>query len=307
MSAAAAPSALEPLKELAEKYRAEFQESYEGLRQRSVELGDTLQQYVHQAKDKLHAIEPELKQEGNELVQTLQNLEPIEGAQVDAKLLNTFAWVSVLQFGYLIASSVTAVALHPIVGLLINGFTASLLSLVLLPYLAFLHLRKTAADNAPSDAQIRFQLLGLALVQGLLNGFVLANRQISSIEPFAFVTPLAIAVSAQLIGNNNQRLSLLGACVGSGLAVQLVLGLVIGQLSVPYVLLALLYGGIAYCALQLYIKHQGAANHTNHTDHLFQLGFLAAAVYAEVLVVGLFGSAKPSSGIVTDKPLVGVL
>lgn len=293
----AVSSVLDPMKELADKYRVEFQETYEGLRQRSVQLGDSLQQYLERANGKIQELEPQLKQEGSQLLHTLQDMGPIEPL-FQSKFLGTFAWIGVLQFGYLLASSVSAVALHPLIGLVVDGFSASLLSFLLLPYLAYVQVQSSPTD----DVQARFKLLGLALAQGLLNGFLLSNRQISSVEPLAFLNPLGIALAAQLVGNSNQRLPVLGACAGSGLAVQLMVGLVLGQLSFPYMLLSLLYGGISFCALQLYFKHHANIDSSAHGNHLMMLGFFLAAVYAEVLVVGLFGYAKFSAA--SEHPLV---
>lgn len=288
---------MQPVKELADKYRVEFQETYEGLRQRSLQLGDSLQHYLEQANQKIHELEPQLKQEGNYLVDTLQNMAPIE-TTYQSKLLGTFAWTALLQFAYLVSSAVSAIALYPLIGLVLGGFSASLLSLVLLPYLAYLQVQLPNTD----DVQARFKLLGLALVEGLLNGFLFSNRQISSVEPLAFLTPLAIALAAQLMGNKSQRLPVLSACAGSGLVVQLMMGAVLGQLSAPYLLLTLLYGGIAFSSLQIYFKHHDTIDGSDHGNHLMMLAFFMAAVYAEVLVVGLFGFSKNS--FASDKPLV---
>uniref|UniRef100_A0A915DHD0 Uncharacterized protein n=1 Tax=Ditylenchus dipsaci TaxID=166011 RepID=A0A915DHD0_9BILA len=300
MSEAAPASMIGPVKELAEKYRVEFQEGYELVRQRSAQLGDTLQQYLQQANEKVQAFEPQLKQEGNDLVLTLQNMEPVDGL-LKAKFLGMFSWISVLQVAYFVSSVISATILYPLVGLVLHGFYAALLSFVLLPSLAYLEVQ-----NSPVDSQARFKLLALALSQGLLNGFIYANRQLSSVEPLAFLSPLAIALAAQMMGNSsNQRLPILGVCIGSGSALQLVLGMIMGQLSIPYVMLALLYGGIAFCALQLYFKHHAHIDGSAHADHAFMLAYSLAAVCAQGLVLGLFGYAKNSSSpAAIDQPLV---
>ncbi|KAI1701455.1 interactor of ZYG-11 domain-containing protein [Ditylenchus destructor] len=292
-----ASSVVEPVKQLVGKYRSEFESVYDNVRQQSLELSNDLQQYAQQITEQLHAAEPQLKQQGKEIAQALQSMEPVEQVQ-NLKLLEQYSWIGVMQLAIFVSSTVSSYVLYPIVGLVLNGFSASVLCFALLPYLAYLHLSKlplnATLDAQSMDKQARYQLLAFALVEGLLSGFVFASRHLDSMEPLAFLTSLGIALAAQVLSglpSGNQRAVLLGGCVGAGLTMQLTLGFVLGQISASYVLLSLLYAGLAYSALQLQIDQKQASVN----PHIAMLAFVVAALFVEALVVGLFGVSHAST------------
>ncbi|KAH7678285.1 hypothetical protein AAVH_37902, partial [Aphelenchoides avenae] len=60
----------EPVVELVNRYRQEFETSFEGLRRRSVAFSESVQQQLQQAE----ALQPQVTQMGNEVVQALKEL-----------------------------------------------------------------------------------------------------------------------------------------------------------------------------------------------------------------------------------------
>ncbi|KAI1718302.1 interactor of ZYG-11 domain-containing protein [Ditylenchus destructor] len=299
-----ASSVMQPVKQLVEKYRSEFESVYDNVRQQSLEISNDVQQYAQKMTEKIHAAEPQLKPARKRNRSSSPEhgwfnitLEPVEYVQ-NLKLLEHYSWISVMQMAVFVSSTVSAYVLYPIVGLVLNGFSAFLLCFALLPYLAYLHLSKlpfnATLDAQAMDKQARYQLLAFALVEGLLSGFVFASRRLESMEPLAFLSSLGIALAAQVLSglpSGNQRAVLLGGCVGAGFTMQLTLGFVLGQLSAPYVFLSLLYAGLAYSALQLQIQQkQSSVN-----PHIAMLSYVVAALFAEAIVVGLFGGSNVSS------------
>lgn len=68
------PTLMASVKELAEKYRAEFEETFDYVRSRSMKHNDTLQQHVQSIVGKFQSIEPEIKQRREEFIQCVQNV-----------------------------------------------------------------------------------------------------------------------------------------------------------------------------------------------------------------------------------------
>jgi len=271
---------------LAEQYGNEFAEGYEQSRRYSNELGDNLQQYLQQVNEKLQHTERQIKHQRKEWIQSLKNTDPVDGILCN-KLFATLLWVAIMQFAYFVSSTIGSPVVNPLVALFIGGFWSFVLAYLALPSLTSWHLRNTT----DSDVRARFKLLQLAVVEGLLIGFLFSNYRRMSIGPLAFLNSLVIGLAVQLL-TGSSRIILLSASIGGGLAVQLGLGMLLGKLSVLYVFLALLYSGIGYCYVQLYFKYQSSIGYSLQLDHLFMLACFVAALYAEGLTLTLFGSSK---------------
>ncbi|KAI6233237.1 hypothetical protein M3Y99_00935500 [Aphelenchoides fujianensis] len=293
-------SSVQPVVDLAQKYRSEFEQQYEGLRQRSVQLSERAKERLQQLQEQAKELQPLAQQKKDELAQVVVDQSPIEGVQA-GRVLETFAWTAVLQLTYAAVATGTGIALAPLVGLVLDGLPAFALAYGLLPYLAYRHVQQPGADDTG-----RFKLLAFAAVEGLLVGFLMADRYLTTFGPLSFLTPLMIGVVAQLTEGKlgPSRQAFLGATIGSGLALHLVLGLLGGQLSFAYLLLAVAYSAVGLVTLQLYLKYQLADQSVRSAGrstplilplqaptHSYQLGFFLGALGAQAVVYGLFGGS----------------
>ncbi|KAK6057863.1 hypothetical protein COOONC_04578 [Cooperia oncophora] len=100
------------------------------------------------------------------------------------------------------------------------------------------------------------ELLSYAILQGVLTGFVIDSIYLSYI-PYAVITPAIIAASFGAVNKNAQgsRKVLLGGTIGTAIGVNFLIGMVTGSLSFIYLLLTLVYAGIAHIILQLCLRN----------------------------------------------------
>lgn len=62
------------VKELAEKYRTEFEETYKIFQHTSMELTDHLQNRIYDIFDKIQSIKPEIKQHRHQIIECIQKM-----------------------------------------------------------------------------------------------------------------------------------------------------------------------------------------------------------------------------------------
>ncbi|KJH50694.1 hypothetical protein DICVIV_03134 [Dictyocaulus viviparus] len=150
------------------------------------------------------------------------------------------------------------------------------------------HFKKSGGD----DAAVRFEVLSLAIAQGILMGFVIDSLYLSAI-PFAILTPAIITASfpvvTQAAGGN--RVTILAGTIGASVIINLAIGLIIGSLSFTYFLLTLTYGSIAAVIMQLIFRNlqEGAKG------HVYQNALSCGFVIAKGMFFLLFGSSEPET------------
>ncbi|KAH7728262.1 Protein Y37D8A.5 [Aphelenchoides avenae] len=266
---------------LAQRYSAELQQSFEGLRQRSVAFNEGVQQKLQEAQQKLQTLQPEVEQKKAELQHALQDMEPLADAK-SALVLETFAWTAVVQLGFRLSFAVGAYILAPGVNLALNHNGAAFIGYILLPYLAYLYLQLPVSDETH-----RFHLLSFAATEGVVIGFLLSRRYLASVQPSYAVTPLVIALSIHLLGPKlaNNRPALYGAAIGGGATVNLLIGLVAGQLSTPYFLLTLMHAAIGFVVLQTFYKF----GTSSAQGHMYTYAYFMLTLFAQGLVFWLLG------------------
>lgn len=95
-------------------------------------------------------------------------------------------------------------------------------------------------------------------LQGLLTGYIFSDTDLVGLPPIAALTPMAIGLiphfGSSVIGEDHAKLVCLA--IGGGFFLHLSLGAII-ELSLPYLLLAGLYGCIGFAILQLYLNNTG--------------------------------------------------
>lgn len=96
------------------------------------------------------------------------------------------------------------------------------------------------------------------LFQGFLTGYIFSDKDLIGMPPIAALTPMAIGLiphfGSSIIGKDHAKLVCL--TIGGGFFLHLSLGAII-DLSLPYLLLAGLYGFIGFTILQLYVNNTG--------------------------------------------------
>lgn len=169
-----------------------------------------------------------------------------------------FAWTTVLQAGFLIAFGIGAYVAAPLLNVVLGRTEAGVIAYIGLPAAFYNHL---IYGEKESDDTRRYHLLNFAIAEGFLVGFALSGRYLATVQPIAFLTPLCISLTAQLVAPKlgNNRAAVFGACLGSAISLQLVFGLSTG-LSFPYFLLTLLYAAAGFATLQLFIKFASAVS-----------------------------------------------
>lgn len=94
--------------------------------------------------------------------------------------------------------------------------------------------------------------------QGLLTGHIFSDKDLIGTPPIAALTPMSIGLiphfGSSIIGKDHAKLICL--TIGGGFLLHLSLGAII-DLSLPYILLAGLYGFIGFTVLQLYVNSAG--------------------------------------------------
>ncbi|CAJ0961462.1 unnamed protein product, partial [Mesorhabditis belari] len=255
---------------LAHKYRAEFEQTLDGLRQRALKLQEQAPELISQTQAN---IEPYKK----DFVDTVQALGEVVTPPLT--ILQTLSWSAVLVLASTIASYASAYVFAPILSLAIGGFGALGLALAAVPMYTAWTIQEDLAAKA-TDMVIRFHLLAAALVEGLLVGLLLQNSYLSG-APLADVllaiTAVAYPFAADKVGHNRQML--LGASVGTSVGVTLLLGLLSGYFTLPYLVLTLLYGAITAVTLQYIYKN---VTSTSAPTYTYQLALLVAFTAANL-------------------------
>ncbi|CAJ0572378.1 unnamed protein product, partial [Mesorhabditis spiculigera] len=268
---------------LANKYRAEFEETFETLRARAIKLQTDAPQLIQETQAN---VEP-YKQEFITTVQATGDVTTPPGL-----VLTTLSWSTVLVLASTVASFVSGYVFAPVLGLAVGGAGALVLALGALPAYSYWSLNQDIAASA-SDVTIRFRLLTAAAVQGLLVGFILQNSYLSGapIAPLLLgIAAAAYPFAAEKFGGNRQML--LGASVGSALGATLVLGLLSGYLTLPYLLLSGLYAGVTAVTLQYMYKNVTAETAPTYN---YQLALLVSFAAARLVVHLIFGMGPDAS------------
>lgn len=95
-----------------------------------------------------------------------------------------------------------------------------------------------------------------AISEGVLTGFILAERYLSTVQPLPFLMPFLVAIIGNLVADRigNSRKALLCATLGTTTVVYLMLGTISGQISFSYVTLVVLYGLVGLASIQQFFK-----------------------------------------------------
>ncbi|KAF1762630.1 hypothetical protein GCK72_010892 [Caenorhabditis remanei] len=260
------------------KYAQDIQQAAEGVRQRALAL-------QQEGPAQLQQLQSQLQPQTQELMSALQETQAPIGLATSS-VVEIFGWSSILLLGAGIASIVGGYVLSPIFGIFIGRAGAAILATLVLPGLAAYQLN--AEDGSTSAT--RFQLLLLALTQGILMGHSISYTYVSG-QPLSFITPLVIAFAYPLVAGQvgSARVPLLGGAVGAAFGVQLMAGLVSGSLSFSYFMLAALYSAASGALLQVAFKNLSPPTRA----HMYQILLVASFLFSKALVYGLFGSAEP--------------
>ncbi|KAF8384295.1 hypothetical protein PRIPAC_73437 [Pristionchus pacificus] len=266
---------------LGNQYKGEFTAYAEGLRLRSAQVQELVQQQLASTASQAESFKATLQ----DVVQDKSDVQTPPSA-----VLPTFLWTTVLTLGASVGFFVGANILGGLVHLFFGGFFIALGVLVALPLYAYFTIKAKQAV-AGSDAELRMFLLAYALGSGVLLGAGFNSTYFYS-EPLAFLTPLVVslvfAYGAPALGA--ARPTLLGASVGGALGLTLVAGILTGALSTSYLLLSLMYAGIACLTLMTLFKF---VKSESDATHLYMLGYVVAYFYVKALTFFVMGSYQP--------------
>uniref|UniRef100_A0A1I7XUI4 Uncharacterized protein n=1 Tax=Heterorhabditis bacteriophora TaxID=37862 RepID=A0A1I7XUI4_HETBA len=278
-------------------YRREFEDTFNGLRHRGQVIQKRALQFLTDTRAQVNP-------QKQKLVQLVSDTSDIN---IPHKVVvGTFAWASVLILGASIGSFLGSFVLDLFISCFVGKVGAAVLAFLIIPIYAYNTIKKDEAAGVP-DAIIRFSLLFLAIIQGILAGHTISSSYLSA-QPLAFFTPAVIALTfpvihtlcihpclfyllfqsiAHSIGTN--RVSLFCGVLGTALTLNLLLGAVAGYLTTAYFLLTVLYISSASIVLQFVCQD---VKYNEVQLHTYQLALLILFVLVKNFVFLTFGSQQ---------------
>uniref|UniRef100_A0A0N4ZTP7 DUF4203 domain-containing protein n=1 Tax=Parastrongyloides trichosuri TaxID=131310 RepID=A0A0N4ZTP7_PARTI len=274
-------AAAQEISQIAQQYQDEFQRN-------ALETGElvttTAKEAVSTVQKKVDEIAPTALGYKDHAVGIITNFSE---AKINGKeIMGIMLWASVLLIGCRIGALLAHFLLYPFVGLIFDGSTALYLTAIFIP--VYVHFKQSREPL--SEEKSRFRLLGYAIAQGLIVGYIQVDSFLLSQDPFAFLGLAVMGIAAlfltPIFGGN--RLNFLGAVAGSGFAVHFVLGLVLGQLGAIYLLMSILYSAVVFILLQYYLH---AATSKNVALLYMYYNFIAV-IYIQLVFFYIFGYTK---------------
>ncbi|KHJ85719.1 hypothetical protein OESDEN_14547, partial [Oesophagostomum dentatum] len=224
-------------------YRQELEETMEGLCQRGQAVSESLPQVVEDMKQQCR---PQMQ----DFVETVKDTSDVTTPQ--KAVVEIFAWATVMVFFANVGLEFGCYILAPIATLFVGKVGAALAAFIIVPFYAHYQI-KHSLDN---DVIIRFEMLPMAILQGILTGLAISSYTITDI-PFAVLTPATITVAYPTIANSadGNRVKLLGGSVATAVGVNFLLGLTTESLTFCYLLLTTFYAAICALAMQFVFRN----------------------------------------------------
>ncbi|VDK28589.1 unnamed protein product [Gongylonema pulchrum] len=272
--------------QLVNQYRNEFQYGYGSLRKNVASICQGLAN-KNRPHQNLSRLQQELLKQRDEMLATIKDTQSVLPELDTTKLMGAFSWMGIMLLGLSIGAIVGGILLQPVLELFISGVDAALIAYLILPAAAFYCLQLPIDANEQNDLLRRHALFLFAVFEGLLTGYIFANRGLIGVPPLAALTPMAIGlfphIGQSTIGKD--RMKLICMAIGGGMMLHLCMGTIV-DLSLPYFLLAGLYALIGFAVLQLYVNSAGK---DLALTHMYQLSFVCAVIFSQALVYAVFG------------------
>ncbi|KAK6022683.1 hypothetical protein OSTOST_11605 [Ostertagia ostertagi] len=119
-------------------------------------------------------------------------------------VIEVFAWSGVLVLACSVGSLLGAYVLSSVFAAMISKFTASILAYFVIPIAIHASI-KHKERQFQSDNNIRRMMIASTFGQGLLMGYTINQRYLSS-QPLAFITPIAVSFGYATRGHAFQNL-----------------------------------------------------------------------------------------------------
>ncbi|VDM54799.1 unnamed protein product [Angiostrongylus costaricensis] len=249
-------------------------EAVEGYRHEMEDAVQTIEAYSQPAQQMIEETRNQVEPQTQQLITAVQDTQQRPLLRCLRGPLIFFANAGIVVGSYI---------LGPLLSAFLGKSGAALLAFLAIP--GYAHYSITKNSGGGDDAAIRFQVLSLASVQGVLMGFVINSLYLSSI-PFAVLTPAITALSFPVL--SSRILALLAGTIGAAIIFNFAVGLVTGNLSFTYFLLSLTFGGIAAVVMQLIFKNL----HEEARGCVYQNALNYGFIIAKGTFFLLFGSYK---------------
>ncbi len=210
-------------------------------------------------------------------------------------LVDSYVWSAACLFALSVGKFLGARLFRPILALLIAELPCFTISLLLLPQL---FARWT-------EEQQRVNLLPFSVLLGLLTGYGLSNRQMSTAAPPPILMALSLALLSRSFASSltTDRRQFLATVLGTALSIHILYGLFTGSLSLRFCASVLFWFALTAIDLQLKLERlrscgSNSAAKLSPKDHLS--GLVTAVIFG-VAIANPFASAvqktepKPSS------------
>ncbi|KAL3985037.1 Interactor of ZYG-11 family protein [Acanthocheilonema viteae] len=170
----------------------------------------------------------------------------------------------------------------------LNEFIAVLLCYVVIPIITLVNIIHPEFSKIWQRSRIlrKSKILFFTIIEGILSGYILSDREYHQTPPTVWFVPLGIAFATSTkyfnIGACPEKLLFIS--VGLGAINQLVFGLIVG-ITFSYLCISAVYAVIGFLAVQFYIKKY---REEKKMHELYQMSYILANVYAELFLNYIF-------------------